>query len=72
MEYQLRAPRIPEYTAVEQVLTNRGIQYQDIQHYINTSRADIYDPLLLKNMQRGAQMLIHHIAEGHDIYLTVD
>lgn len=72
MEYQLRAPRIPEYTAVEQVLTNRGIQYQDIQHYINTSRADIYDPLLLKNMQRGAQMLIHHIAEGHGIYLTVD
>lgn len=72
MEYQLRAPRIPEYTAVEQVLTNRGIQYQDIQHYINTSRTDIYDPLLLKNMQRGAQMLIHHIAEEHGIYLTVD
>ena len=72
MKYQLRAPRIPEYTAVEQVLTNRGIKYRDIQHYINTSKADIYDPLLLKNIQQGAQMLIRHIAEGHGIYLTID
>lgn len=72
MQYQLRAPRIPEYTAVEQVLTNRGIKYRDIQHYINTSKADIYDPLLLKNIKEGAQMLIKHIADGDKIFLTVD
>ena len=44
MEYQLIVPRIPldkELTAVEQVLANRGIYPEHVDHYINTTDEDI-------------------------------
>ena len=61
MEYQLIAPRVPHYSAVEQVLTNRGIPLNEIQHYLNTTESDILDPKLIKNIDVGAKMLISHI-----------
>jgi hypothetical protein len=57
MEYQLIAPRIPlqkEITAVEQVLANRGIALENVEHYLNTSDQDILDPKLIANMREGA------------------
>ena len=44
MNYQLIAPRVPSMSMVEQVLTNRGINLEDVKHYLNTSDADILDP----------------------------
>ena len=32
-----------------------------MQHYLNTSDADILDPLLLDNIKDGAKILVSHI-----------
>ena len=75
MEYQLIEPRIPlrvELTAVERILTNRGIALAEVKHYLNTTDEDILDPKLIKNIDKGAKMLVSHIAEGHDVMIQID
>jgi hypothetical protein len=57
MEYQLIVPRIPQSRmlgAVEQVLLNRGINPENVEHYLNTTDEDILDPSLIMNMREGA------------------
>ena len=62
MEYQLIKPRIPlDMSAVERVLTNRGIEYEDIEHYLNTTDDDILDPAIIYNMYDGAKLYAKHI-----------
>jgi hypothetical protein len=44
MEYQLIVPSIPlnkELTVVERVLYNRGIAPENVNHYLQTTDADI-------------------------------
>ena len=56
MEYQLIAPRIPLgrlLTAVEQVLANRGIAPENVEHYLNTTDEDILSPMLIMNIEEG-------------------
>ena len=57
MEYQLIVPRIPQsrmLSAVEQVLLNRGIDPENVEHYLHTTDEDILDPSLIMNMREGA------------------
>lgn len=70
MEYELITPRDKGKSAIEQVLNNRGVI--DVQHYLNTSEADINSPLLLENIERGAKMLASHIAAGDNAYIQID
>ena len=63
MEYSLINPINPEYTTLEQVLTNRGIVLEDISHYLNLTSADNLSPLLLKNIDRAVQILAKHIMD---------
>ena len=74
MEYQLITPRIPlkNLTAVERVLTNRGIALAEIEHYLHTTDDDILDPKLIANIKNGIEMLIKHIAQNHDILVQID
>ena len=74
MEYQLIAPRIPlqNLSAVERVLTNRGIALAEIEHYLHTTDDDILSPNLIKNIHEGAQMLIKHIAQNDDVLVQID
>lgn len=53
MEYQLIVPRIPQdrmLSAVEQVLFNRGILPENVEHYLNTTDADILNPAMITNI----------------------
>ena len=70
MKYKLIAPMNPRFSTIEQVLRNRGIQ--DIQHYLNTTDADILDPKLLANIQEAAKMLVKHISNQSNIFIIVD
>ena len=74
MDYQLIAPRIPRVnlSAVERVLTNRGIALAEIEHYLHTTDDDILDPKKIKNIQQGAKMLIKHISQSDDVLIQVD
>ena len=72
MEYRLRAPEFPIYTPVEQVLVNRGIPYDQINHYLNTTDSDILDPRLIPHLDEGAKMLIKHISQNDKVLIQVD
>ena len=75
MEYQLLTPRIPlstELTAVERVLSNRGIMPSEINHYLHTTDADILNPSLIANIDAGIKMLIKHIAQNDKVLIQID
>ncbi len=72
MDYQLRAPHIPQYSSVEQVLVNRGIKFEDIPHYLNTTDTDILNPNLIAHIKDGAKMLVQHISQNDKIFIQVD
>ena len=59
-------------SAVERVLTNRGIKLENIKHYLETTDKDILNPLLIDNMLPGFKMIAKHIAENHIIVIWVD
>ena len=75
MEYQLIVPGIPQkdvMTAVEQVLANRGIKPENVEHYLNTTDEDILDPKLIMNMESGVKMLIKHIYQNDKVLIQID
>ena len=75
MEYQLMAPRIPLgglLTAVEQVLANRGIAPENVEHYLNTTDEDILSPMLIMNIEEGVKVLIQAIARGDKVLIQID
>ena len=74
MEYQLIAPGIPHQSlsAVEQVLANRGIMPQDVEHYLHTTDADIFPPTLFPTMADGARMLVKHISQNDKVLIQID
>ena len=59
-------------TAVQKVLTNRGILLKDIEHYLHTTNEDILDPCLVENIEAGAKLLVSHIARESKVQIQVD
>ena len=74
MKYSLIKPINPNYNAIEQILTNRGIKQEDIEHYLNTTNADInsYEGFGKKVLHDAAATLITTINLGMDAILIVD
>lgn len=74
MRYQLINPVNPNYSALEQVLTNRGIKYEDIPHYVNTTDNDINSFLLLgeEKLKLAVTWILETIRENKDIIIIVD
>ena len=76
MNYQLIVPDKKYYnhnlSAVERVLTNRGIELSDIPHYLNTTNNDILPPSSIANMKEGAKMLMKHVSANHPIFIQID
>ena len=70
MEYRLISEIDNELSLIEQVFKNRGIL--DIDHYLNTTKNDVFKPNMLWNMREGATMLIRHISNEDDIFIQVD
>lgn len=70
MDYELIAPVQKGRTRIETILRNRGID--DIEHYLNTTDADILSPTLLANIDNGIEMLIRHIKNNDKIYVLAD
>lgn len=74
MKYQLINPINPNYSALEQVLTNRGIKYENILHYVNTTDEDINSFLLLgeKKLKQAVIWILEAVRENKDIIIVVD
>lgn len=74
MRYKLINQNNPSYSTVETILTNRGIPYKDINHYLNTTDGDINDYFLFgeNNLKLAAQELIKAIQQDKQIFMPVD
>ena len=72
MKYKLIAKPNKNYSPMQQILVNRGIDVKDIEHYLKTSDADILNPDLLDNMAEGVKRLISAIKNQEKIFLIVD
>lgn len=74
MNFKLIKPVNQHYSATEQILTNRGIPFYDIHHWLNTTDADINDFNLLgaAALKRAAQALISTISEDRRALVIVD
>lgn len=74
MKYKLIKEINPNYSATEQILTNRGIQYSEIKHYLNTTDADINNPAAFgeEKLRAAAVALMKTIYENKPALIIVD
>lgn len=72
MKYKLIAPVQQNYSPIEQVLHNRGIE--DINKYLKSSIKDINSPHELNSIQlrNGLAMLAYHIARNDKTAIIID
>ena len=74
MRYQLIKPMNPNYNALEQILTNRGIPYEEIYHYLNTTDADIIPPEALgaEKLKEAVVTIARHIGADRKALVVCD
>lgn len=74
MKYKLIKEVNANYNAIEQVLTNRGIPYNEIKHYLNTTDADINSAEMLgsERLEAAAAALLTTIKENKKMLVVVD
>ena len=74
MKYKLIKPVNSNYSTIEQVLTNRNIPLNEIQHYLNTTDKDINPPEALGEtfLNNAAATLLTHIADNDKALVVVD
>ena len=71
MRYELINP-ITQDSSLKQIFVNRGINPDDIEHFLNPVDSDILSPSLLAHMGEGARMLVSHIVKKDKIFMIVD
>lgn len=73
MKYKLIAP-VTYDNALVQVLTNRGINYNDINTYINSTEEDVCNPILLNEdkMRQAVQMVGRHAKNNDNAIIIID
>ena len=74
MRYKLIKEINPSYNAIQQVLTNRGIAFEDIHHYLNTTDADINNAEMFGEyrMKSAAAALIQTVNSNQNVMVIVD
>ena len=74
MKYQLIKPINIKFNTVEQILNNRGIEIQDIPHYLKTTEQDINNPQLLgeEALKTAAALLIQTVQSNKKIVTIID
>lgn len=73
MKIQLLKPMNPAYKALEQIMVNRNIPYEEISHYLNTTDEDIASPTALgKSLEEGAKLLYNTIIQNKNALVVVD
>lgn len=74
MDYKLIKPVNKNYSALEQVLTNRGIKYENLNHYINTTDEDINSFLLLgkDKLRKAVSFLLDAVKNNKKTVVIID
>ena len=74
MKYKLINPPNKNFSAIQQILYNRGITEDEILHYVNLSDQDINSPLSLgeTNLKNGLMAIINTIRQDADALIIID
>lgn len=74
MKYKLIKEINEKYTPIQQILTNRGIPFNEIHHYLNTTDKDINDVKLLgeQQLKDAAAALVASIQNQEECVVIVD
>jgi len=74
MKYKLIKPINTNYSTIQTILTNRHIPLEEVEHYLNTTDADINKPEAFGQscLKAAAQCLISHVSENHKALVIVD
>ena len=74
MQFKLINQINPNYTATEQILTNRGINHSQIQHYLNTTDKDITPPEAFGEnlLKTAAALVIQTVQSEKQMAIIVD
>lgn len=74
MKYKLINEINPKYSAIQQILVNRGINFNEIHHYLNTTDNDINEPTKLgqDNLKQAAAALIQTIQKEEECVVIID
>ena len=74
MKYKLINKINPNYSTIQTILTNRHIPLKEVEHYLNTTDADINNPEAFGQncLKDAAQTLITHISENHQALVICD
>ena len=72
MKFELINPINPDWSAVEQILHNRGIQ--DIKHYLNTTEEDVNNPEAFGEevLRAAAALIIQTVQANKETAVIVD
>lgn len=74
MKYTLNSKinHLPGESYVETLLRARGLNHEEMVQYLKPSKDVLYSPLLLKNIDVGAELLKKHLDANSIIYNVVD
>ena len=74
MKYELINKPNKKFSAIQQILYNRGIAENKIPHYMNLSDQDINSPLLLgeQGLKDGLKLLLNTISKDKNALIIVD
>ena len=74
MKYELIKPMNSSYSTIAQILTNRNIPIEEIEHYLNTTDEDINEPSAFgqNNLKMAAVAAMSCISEDEDAVVIVD
>lgn len=74
MRYKLIKEINEKYTPIQQILTNRGIPFNEIHHYLNTTDKDINDVKLLgeQQLKDAAAALVASVQNQEECVVIVD
>ena len=74
MKYKLLNETNKSYSAIQQILYNRGIKEEDMFHYLNTTDEDINEPESLgkEKMMVASNILLRTIKENKKAIIIVD
>ena len=74
MKYKLYKDTISEYSALQQILYNRGIPIEKQKEWLNAGWGQIYDwtDLAADKMKKACQVLYNCINENLDVQILID
>lgn len=70
MKYQIISPLERGSSLVEQILLNRGVA--EPKRYLNPTKEEVLDPLLLANMEKSSAILLKHIENNDNLFVQID